>query len=252
MTSEPHAHVWTPGPSDLARYCQACLRPMIPNGAAEVRWWDRIADFRDRYDCTAELEDTTVAEELAAAANGETKPQHADCMPAQRWAELPRILPHSWLSCPRSTFTEHVTSCPSWPANPTQRDFALVPMSTDAGRNPAPREEHTMAPMEIGKATLVSPDREDFGKAAERASTVAQFATMTTDGVRETLEGRSVEGLRSLADECTATQRWHEQGARDAQSLRELVGEVLRAAANYADPMEVAYATTEHGSVRHA
>lgn len=221
MTSEPHAHVWSAGPSYLARYCQACFLPMIPSGA--VRWWDRIEEFRGRQDCTAELEDIAVAEELATAANGDT-------MPAQGWAELPEgFKRHPY--CSPLNLPVHAAE-PFEPNSPRILGAAITHAYVDeiasytypdAGRNPATREEHTMASL-IAQAEV----REDFGHAADRASTIAEFATMTAEQRLEELERRPIRDLRDLHQQAAANEAWHQQGANDSRQLTQVIGQLLR------------------------
>lgn len=113
-----------------------------------------------------------------------------------------------------------------------------MPAWTDAGRTPAPREEHTMAPATIAHAEI----RQDFGYAADRAQTIDNFATMDTQQRLENLEGLPVRELRELHHQAAGVAEWHQQGAQDARDLSRIIGQLLRAAGDEIDPQAKAEA----------
>ena len=207
MTSR---HYWPAplplGADLLAVVCAACHRPLVPMPSPDD-WPRRITEFANRQDCPGNGLD-----HMEGQNQGEDQARDpGDTMPAQGWLDITGL------------FT---------PRPGTRSDYALWPPTTDAGRLPAPRKDSTMAPVEIGRAEI----REDFDHAAQRASTIAQFATMHPEQRQEELEARPIRELRELHHQAAGTEAWHQQGMNDARDLSRIIGQALRAAGDEIDP----------------
>jgi hypothetical protein len=113
--------------------------------------------------------------------------------------------------------------------------------TTDAGRLPAPREDSTMA----RPITDTGTDRQDFDSAAQRASTVAQFAMMAEGDRDRELSARSLDDLRELSDTARRTAEWHRLGVENAELIQRYIGGLLRHAADQIDPQAVAMTSVE-------
>jgi len=159
-----------------------------------------------------------------------------DTMPAQGWLSPRYDGPHVF-QCMASWSPSGVCSDPGCGCPCHHPDY------TDAGRLPAPRKDSTMA-HPIPEAEV----RESFDHAAERASTVAQFATMEPDQRVAELDQRPVRELLELHHAASATEAWHRQGVKDAQALSRNIGEMLRFVADQIDPQ--AKTMAEQGVIR--
>lgn len=193
MTSE-QGHIWTPGPSNLARYCGACGVPMIPMGAAEPRWWERVAEYRDRQDCTATI-------------------SSADTMPAQGWL------------IPSGTYSEpHLV--------------------TDAGRNPAPREENpNMADPNVWKVdpTLTAdsiPEPLGWSEGHQAFGEVAAVAERAKHDREMFVIETTIDTLANRYREAQRAERYLEEKAAQLRTLRAEIVRGLRHFASELDPEE--------------
>jgi len=165
-----------------------------------------------------------------------------DTMPAQGWAEPPRgLVPERY----RGRYTGPVLGGIALQAIgdgilaavKAERDALAAEVYPDAGRFPAPREDNTMAPVEIGTAQV----RQDFGHAAARAGEIDTLTEkLGTEQLQEELETRTVRDLREMHHQALGVADWHERSAKEARQLSRTVGRLLRSVGDEIDPEEKA------------